>query len=397
MVQVGMNNLQKLIRKKNKLVVGLMSGTSADAIDAVLLRVGGNGVKTRYKQVSFTKVPYPKGFKQFILRNSHVDTARLDDVARLNILVGGYFAEAAQKVVRRAGMKISDIDLIGSHGQTIGHYPAIPRTRGRNVSSTLQIGDPSVIAKRTGVVTVGDFRIADVAVGGSGAPLVPYIDYLLFRSKRMNRGLLNIGGIANITVLPRKCSIQDVVAFDTGPGNMLIDTLMWQMYGTKLDEAGRVARSGVIIPSLLRWLVHHPYLRKRPPKSTGREMFGGQFVDQILRRAKGVKRQDIIATASAFTTLAVYDGYVRFIRRWVKMDELFVSGGGAQNIHMMDLLRRLFDGVRIETVESLGISAEAKEAICFALLANEAIAGNPANVPGATGAKRGTVLGKICV
>jgi len=392
-----MNNLQKLIRKKNKLVVGLMSGTSADAIDAVLLRVGGNGVKTRYKQVSFTKVPYPKGFKQFILRNSHVDTARLDDVARLNILVGGYFAEAAQKVVRRAGMKISDIDLIGSHGQTIGHYPAIPRTRGRNVSSTLQIGDPSVIAKRTGVVTVGDFRIADVAVGGSGAPLVPYIDYLLFRSKRMNRGLLNIGGIANITVLPRKCSIQDVVAFDTGPGNMLIDTLMWQMYGTKLDEAGRVARSGVIIPSLLRWLVHHPYLRKRPPKSTGREMFGGQFVDQILRRAKGVKRQDIIATASAFTTLAVYDGYVRFIRRWVKMDELFVSGGGAQNIHMMDLLRRLFDGVRIETVESLGISAEAKEAICFALLANEAIAGNPANVPGATGAKRGTVLGKICV
>lgn len=374
-----------------------MSGTSADGIDAVLLRVDGNGVETKFKQLSFTTVKYPQGFKEFLLRNSNPQTVRLDDIARLNILVGEYFADAVKNVVRRAGKQPSGIDLIGSHGQTIAHFPGSRKMFGKSISATLQIGDPSVIAKHTGVVTVGDFRVADVAVGGSGAPLVPYVDYLLFRSKTKNRALLNIGGIANITVLPRNCALSDVFAFDTGPGNMIIDALMQRFYNKSFDKDGRMARSGTLIPGLLRWLMRHPYFSKRPPKSTGREMFGEQFVRQLVRKATGLKKQEIIATVTAFTPLSVYDAYIRFILPHMKLDELFVSGGGAHNPVIVEYLKRSFSRVRVETVETVGMSSDAKEAICFALLANEAIAGNPANVLGATGAKRSTVLGKICL
>jgi anhydro-N-acetylmuramic acid kinase len=392
-----MNNLQKLFRKKNKLVIGLMSGTSADGIDAVALRVRGDGERTSFEQLAFSEIPYPKGFRKFLLHNSNASTANLADIARLNILLGELFADAAKRVARRAGTNLSNIDLIGSHGQTIAHYPEARPLFRKKVSSTLQIGDPSMIAKRTGVVTVGDFRVGDVAVGGSGAPLVPYVDYLLFRSKTKDRALVNIGGIANITVLPKNGTLDDVMAFDTGPGNMMIDALMMLFYKKEIDRNGEAARSGKILPGLLRFLMNHPYLKQRPPKSTGREMFGGTFSRTTVTRWKGHRPEDVIATVSAFTALAIFEAYLRFVRPRARLDELFVSGGGTHNQFILNLLKDLFEGVRVETVDAIGLNVDAKEAICFALLANEAIAGNPANVPGATGAKRKTVLGKICL
>lgn len=378
-----------------------MSGTSADGIDAALLHVRGSGMSTRFRLRGFTTVPYPRGLREFLFENSDPETARLHDVARLNILLGELFAQAARRVVWLGGKRMADVDLIGSHGQTIAHDPHLVRMFGKRIRATLQIGDPSVIAKRTGVVTVGDFRVADVAVGGSGAPLVPYVDYLLFRSRNKNRALLNIGGIANITVLPKNCMLNDVIAFDTGPGNMLIDALMRRLYKLPFDRDGRAAARGKLIPRLLSWLMSHPYLAKHPPKSTGREMFGETFAEKILhqlsRMARRVIKEDVVATVSMFTALSVYDAYLRYIRPRGKLDELFICGGGGRNRYLVNLLQNLFDGVRVDVVDALGMNADAKEAICFALLANETIAGNPGNVPSATGAKRTTVLGKICL
>src|SRR5258708_1988077 len=209
-----MNVLGNVSGKQKKLVVGLMSGTSADGIDAVLVEVMGSGTATRIRQLGFQTYPYSAAFKRFLLRNSDPATARLDDLTRLNVLMASQFAEAVKRIVRRAGKRIENIDLIGSHGQTIQHLPAPTRMFGHEIRATLQIGSPSVIAKLTGITTVGDFRLGDVAVGGSGAPLVPYVDYLLLRSTKYNRAVLNIGGIANLTLLPKRCSLKDVIAFD---------------------------------------------------------------------------------------------------------------------------------------------------------------------------------------
>jgi anhydro-N-acetylmuramic acid kinase len=253
-----------------------------------------------------------------------------------------------------------------------------------------------VIATLTGVTTVGDFRVADVAVGGQGAPLVPYFDWLVFRSRSKNRLVLNIGGIANITVLPRNCRPEQVTAFDTGPGNMVVDSLMHEFYGKPYDEEGRVAASGAVSLQLFGRLMQHPYLKSRPPKSTGREQFGAQFVNEILKHARGFDREDIIATASQFTAFAVYDAYVRFVARRMTVDEVVVSGGGARNRFFLDELQRYFAPSRVRSAEEFGVDPDAKEAVCFAVLANETMAGNPANLPRVTGARRRVVLGKIC-
>ncbi len=392
-----MKRIPRIFHKKKKLVIGLMSGTSADGIDAALVEVEGHGLKTKFHQLAFVAVPYPNGFKDFLLKNSDPQTACLDDIARLNFLIGELFAEAARRVVLKAGKRLSSIDLIGSHGQTVCHLPRPRRMFGKKITATIQLGDPTVIAKRTGVVTVGDFRIGDIAVGGSGAPLVPYVDYLLLRSARKNRAVLNLGGIANVTLLPRRCGLKDVWAFDTGPGNMVVDGLMKHFFGKPFDRDGLVARRGKILFPLLQWMANHPYLRLAPPKSTGREEFGEAFVRGVLRRAKGKRREDIVATATEFTALSIYDGIVRFARRKLNVNELIVSGGGVHNSYLMEALQRYFRGISVKTVDHLGFSSDAKEAVCFALLANETVAGNPANVPGATGAKHPTVLGKICL
>lgn len=392
-----MSRLASLQKKRSKLVVGLMSGTSADGIDAALVQITGNGVSTRIKQIDYGTYQYPKGFHELLLSNSLRGTGSVDLLCELNVLVAHFFADAVKKIARKAGIRLSAIDLIGSHGQTVHHLPIPKKVFGTNVRSTLQIGDPSTIAQLTGVPTVGDFRMADMAAGGEGAPLVPYFDFLLFRSKTKNRLLLNIGGIANVTVLPKNCSVSDVLAFDTGPGNMIIDALMSKWFRKNFDIGGQTAMRGEILPRLLLNLMSHPYFKKRPPKSTGREVFGASFLPLILRSTSNATREDLVATTTELTPFSVFDQYNRFIAHKMTADEILVSGGGAHNRAIMEALQDYFRPAPVRTIESLGFSSDAKEAACFAVLANETIAENPANIPRATGARRPVILGKICL
>lgn len=392
-----MNRLIRLQAKKTKLVIGLISGTSVDGIDAILVRIRGSGTRTKFSQLAFYTHPYREGVRRLILKNSVAGSSSVEEITRLNFLVGELFAESAAGVVRRAGYQLSEVDLIGSHGQTIHHLPHPERFAGRVIRATLQIGDPSVIAKRTGVPTVGDFRVADVALGGEGAPLVPYVDFLLFRSTAKSRGLLNIGGIANLTILPKSCTLSDVRAFDTGPGNMVIDALMKKFYRKPYDKGGKLAMQGRASAPLLQKFAEHPFVKAKPPKSTGREEFGEDFVARMLKSGSALSKDELLATAAQLTGYCVYDNYRRFIEKKTKLDELIVSGGGAHNGAIMSGLHKYFRPVPVRKTDDYGISADAKEALCFALLANETIAGNPSNVPSVTGASKPTVLGKICL
>jgi len=392
-----MNPLERIWRKKKRTVIGLMSGTSADGIDATLAEISGAGTSTAVRILAFETFPYPRGFKRFLLKNSNPETARIDNIARLEVLVGEFFADAAVRIARRGRKPREQIDFIGSHGQTLHHLPIAKRLFGRSIRSTFQVGDPSVIAKRTGIVTVGNFRMGDMALGGSGAPLVPLFDYLILRSRTRNRIVLNIGGIANLTILPKGCRREDVTAFDTGPGNMVVDALAQYFFSEPYDRGGALASKGIIHTRLLRKLLDHPYLRRRPPKSTGREMFGEGFVKSLLKYRGEIYSYDFITTATEFTALSIYEGYRRFLKPAIHADELIVSGGGSKNIYLMEALRRYFGGIRVMTSDEFDIPSDAKEAICFAVLANETLAGNPGNIPGATGADRPTILGSICL
>jgi anhydro-N-acetylmuramic acid kinase len=374
-----------------------MSGTSADGVDAVLLQVSGSGTRISYRQLAFISRPYPRNVREMVLRNSSANSSSVEEISRLNFLLGEFFADAAARVTRHAGYRLSNVDLIGSHGQTIHHLPNPWRFAGKRIRATLQIGDPAVIAKRTGVTTVGDFRVGDIALGGQGAPLVPYIDYLLFRSKTRSRGLLNIGGIANITILRKKCGLGDIRAFDTGPGNMVIDTLTRRFYQQPYDKSGKFAMRGKVSQSLLRRLGEHPFVGREPPKSTGREEFGERFVSRVLREGASLTKPDLLATATEFTAYSVYENYKKFVEKETGLDELVVSGGGAHNRAIIAGLQRYFTPIQVRTIEDYGVSSDAKEAICFALLANETIAGNLGNVPNVTGASKSTILGKICL
>jgi len=392
-----MSRLASLQKKKSKLIVGLISGTSADGVDAVLVRVTGSGLSTRVRQLAFGTYRYPDGFRELLLSNSLPGTGSVDLLCELNVLVAHFFADAAKNIVRKAGISMSAVDLIGSHGQTVHHLPDPKRIFGTLVRSTLQIGDPSTIAQLTGIVTVGDFRTADMAAGGQGAPLAPYFDYLMFRSKKKNRLLLNIGGIANVTALPKNCSSRDVMAFDTGPGNMIVDALMSRWYGRSFDSGGRIALRGDILPDLLLRLISHPYFAKKPPKSTGREIFGASYLPKIQRLVRRRKREDLLATATELTPFTIFDQFNRFIAARMTPDEILVSGGGVHNRAMMEALRDYFRPVAVRRLESTGFSSDAKEAVCFAVLANETIAERAANIPRVTGAHRPVILGKICL
>lgn len=395
-----MNILQNLQRKKKKLVVGLMSGTSVDSIDAVLVEISGYGINTSLKQKSFVSLRYPKGFRNYVLNNSLPGTGTVDTISQLNILVAHFFADAVKAVARKARIPLAAIDLIGSHGQTVHHIPAEQNLFGKKIHSTLQLGDPSTIAKLTGVPTVGNFRTADMAIGGQGAPLVPYFDFVTFRSTVTHRAVLNIGGIANITLLKKNCRSADVIAFDTGPGNMIIDELMKKYFGKEYDRDGHTANRGKILTPVLRALLSHKYFTLLPPKSTGREMFGSMFVRLIEKLCRGKNKEDIIATVTEFTALSIYDQYCRFLKNRLapeELNELIVSGGGARNKTLMTSLQRCFYPAKILLSSDLGIDSDAKEALCFAVLANETIHEQPGNVPSVTGAIKKTVLGQIAL
>ena len=376
-------------------VVGLMSGTSADAVDAALVNIVRHGRGTRITAMGFVSTPYPRSLHQRIVDLSQ--RGHVSQVCHMNIYLGELFAKAALRVIRKAGYRPADIGLIGSHGQTVHHLPHGIREPGVGlIRSTLQIGEPSVIAERTGIATVANFRPRDMAAGGEGAPLVPYAHAVAFAHPRRGRLVVNIGGISNITYLPPGGTAADLQAFDTGPGNMVIDALVKDATkGKRLyDAGGRMALRGTINRRLLDELLSHPFLGRHPPKSTGREEFGAPLIRRLLTRQRRTRLsiEDLLATCAAWTAEAIGSS-----RRWLagEIDEIVVGGGGVYNRAVMSNLRQIFSPASVLTFEDCGWSSKAFEAMAFALLAYDTYHGHCTNVPQVTGARRATLLGVV--
>lgn len=391
----------ELSKADKKYIIGLMSGTSVDGIDAAIVEIRGHGLETEVNLIAFETCPFPSGVSQRILALCQPDTGRVDDVCEMNFYIGHLFAEAVKHILQKSGMSANDIALIGSHGQTIHHLPKDASTN-YNASpypSTLQIGEPAVIAHETGIPTIADFRVADMAAGGQGAPLIAYPDYLLFRDSVKKMGLLNIGGIANLTVLPVNCSLDSVSASDTGPGNMCIDAVVREITeGTeRYDKAGTRAAQGTAYQPLIDEWLKHPFFQLRPPKTTGREMFGNTFAMECLAacRKYGLADNDCIATLTELTVRTITDYIQQFVVEQNPIDTLYVSGGGVHNRTIMQRLSEVLIGTAVEPVDNSGISADAKEAIAFAILANESLHGHGGNLPSATGASVRKILGKF--
>ncbi len=381
------------------LVLGLMSGTSADGIDVALARISGAPPRLHAKLLGHTSSQFPSPLRKEILRVAEQHAITAGELSQLNFRLGDIFAEAALAACRKFRVSPKRIALIGSHGQTIFHQGNPVPYLGRATASTLQIGEPSVIAARTGITTVGDFRPADIALGGQGAPLVPYADYLLYRHENLGRVSLNLGGIANITVIPAAAKPEQIFAFDTGPANMLIDALVAHFtHGRqRFDKDARMAQTGRSIPALLDELMRDPYLKRAPPKSTGREYYGHAYLKKVLALGKKhrAKPADLIRAATIFTALSVVDALNRFVLPKTKIRQLIVSGGGAKNPLLLVQLSAALNCVEILSSSSFGIPEDAKEAFAFALLAYETFHQRASNLPSATGAHAPAILGKI--
>ncbi len=376
-------------------VVGLMSGTSADGIDAALVTINRQKSGPHVQMVAFHSLPYPRSLQQRILSASVSGT--VSDICHLNALLGEWFANAAIGVIRTAQLTPTDVDLIGSHGQTIHHLPqGIKDTGVGAIRSTLQIAEPAVIAERTGITTVGNFRPRDIAAGGQGAPLTPGVHALLFRHPRRARLIVNLGGISNVTYLPKGTGVSGLIAFDTGPANMVLDGLMSQSTNGRLsmDRDGRLASRGRVDARLLAKLLAHPYLSQAPPKSTGREMFGARLLTELLQmhQAKQLPIEDLLATCSRWTAEAVGTA-----RRWIKdgIDDVIVGGGGVRNRAIMSHLSEIFSPVPVSSFETHGWDSKALESVAFAVLAYQTVTEHCGNVPSVTGAAHPRLLGCI--
>ncbi|WP_231505611.1 anhydro-N-acetylmuramic acid kinase [Bacillus sp. EB01] len=382
--------------KTEKIVIGLMSGTSLDGIDAALVSIKEEKEDIQLNLLHFTTLPYSEMVRETILRLCDPDKARIEDISAMNMLLGELFADAAKKVVTEANKTMDEIDLISSHGQTIFHQPEHAEIAGYSISSTLQIGDIGLIAERTGVTTVGDFRTRDMAAGGQGAPLVPYADQLLFREKGHGRVLVNIGGIANITVLPPEISEESILAFDTGPGNMIIDAFAgWATNGKQsFDENGSIAAGGKADEDWLNKLLAHEYYKQTPPKSTGRELFGIEYARKCWEESS-LSAADKLATVTELTARTLASDITRYIESH-KIKEVFVSGGGWHNRTLIERLQiQLPNAIKIGSTEELGIPGDAKEAVVFALLGYQCLMKRYNNLPSATGARSEVIMGKI--
>jgi anhydro-N-acetylmuramic acid kinase len=385
------------------LVAGIMSGTSADAIDVALVEISGHGWETRYKLTGFGSTKYPPAVRKRIRAVAAGEPAGAGEISQLNFLLGELFAKACQEACRRARIPLARLRLIGSHGQTIFHQGRPANYCGFPVRSTLQIGEPAVIATRTGVTTIADFRPADIAAGGQGAPLVPFFDYLSYRHPSQGRIALNIGGIANLTAIPAGGAPADVIAFDTGPGNMLLDALASRITRGKLayDRGGRLAAQGQIAEPHVARLMRQQYFRLKPPKSAGREQFGERYLKQHFLEPFGSSRRQLLsalATAAAFTAEAIARAIADFVLPRFPVEECIVSGGGVRNRFLMEQLRqrlRRRAAIRILDSAAAGVPSAAKEAVAFAVLAYQSYHGEPANLPSATGARAPAVLGKV--
>ena len=376
-------------------VLGLMSGTSVDGVDVALVDILGKGHDLRVHLVRLYSLSYPSSIRHRILSLSEKGTVA--DVCHLDVLLGEFFARAALKAIAHSSLSPGRVKLIGSHGQTIYHRPRAVREPGFGlIRSTFQIGDPAVIAERTGITTVADVRARDLAAGGEGAPLAPYAHYLVFRHQALTRCVVNLGGIANVTFLPAGGQMRFVQAFDTGPCNMLLDGLASVLSNGKqaMDRGGRIAKRGRVDLALFNFLMGHPFLKRKPPKSTGREEFGMFFVKQVLKRARRrhLSDQDLLATCCRFIASSISHA-----QKWcnTNIDEVVVGGGGVYNHALMTELVTAFDHVPVMSMEACGSHSKAFEAQAFAILAYQTYHGICANLPSVTGARHPVVLGSI--
>lgn len=368
-----------------------MSGTSLDGIDVAIVKINDFGINTKIKLVGFQTIPFEDDLKKEIKSSLSIQESNVRLICSLNFKLGYAFSNAVKEVCRNLNFDISKLDFVGSHGQTIFH---IPKDFEEIKKSTLQIGEPAVIAYELGCKVVSNFRSMDMAAGGEGAPLVPYTEYLLYRCNK-NRVLQNIGGIGNATIIPANCSLNDIFAFDTGPGNMIIDEITLKLTGVPYDKGGYLAEKGKIIEPLLIELMAHEFILKKPPKSTGREMFGEQFSHKILQRYFSEEKEDIISTVTMFTAKSIEYNYRNFIMPKINIDEIIIGGGGSYNNTLLKMIRECLPEYKVLTQEDLGFSSESKEAIAFAVLANETLNSNFSNVPTATGAREYVILGNI--
>ncbi len=390
---------------KSMIVAGVMSGTSADGIDVALCHVSPTAAKSakpRIQLLGHAGFPYPKAVRTAVLRAMEARSTSVVELSRLNWRLGLLYAEAVAKTEAKVGVKA---ELVGCHGQTLYHQSAAAKYLGAAVRCTWQTGEASVIAERLRVPVVSDFRPADMAAGGQGAPLVPMLDDVMFRSQRVNRVLQNLGGIGNLTAMPAGASSGNLLAFDTGPANMVIDACMSRLFDKSFDKDGAIARHGRVIATVLARILHEPYFSFPPPKSCGREQFGRTFVTRFIAHCRkvGASDADIVATATALTAESISDAFQRFVLPYLLRhapqadNEIVVAGGGANNTTLISMLRdRLAPcGVSVRRMEEFGVSAQAKEAVAFALLAWFTWSRLPGNVTAATGASRQVILGKV--
>ncbi|MBA2943011.1 anhydro-N-acetylmuramic acid kinase [Paenibacillus sp. CGMCC 1.16610] len=399
--------LRTLLNQTSLTVAGIMSGTSLDGIDVAIVRIDGSGIDAKVKLLHFESFSYEEEVREKLKQLCSIDHSNVALLCGMNFAIAERFADAVVQTAKAAGIKMEEIDLISTHGQTVWHIPVADETDPYLPKSTLQIGDLSVIAKRTGRVVVGDFRTADMAVGGQGAPLAPYGDFIMFRDATKGRILQNIGGIGNCTAIPAQgpdammSDASELIAFDTGPGNMIMDQVVYELSEGRLtyDADGAWAARGQVHTELLEEMLAHPYFAQLPPKTTGRELFGKAYTAAWLKGAlaRGLAHEDIVATATAFTAHSIARAYKDFVLPHCAIAEVIVSGGGARNRTLLNMMQELLPEQAILTSDELGISGDAKEAILFALLGNDCIHGVPNNLPSATGAERLTVMGKLAL
>jgi len=399
------------------IVAGVMSGTSADGINVALLRIGPvddprpsqdtvmaakprGRVARSYtvKLLGHAEYPYPRKVRAAVLAAMNAASACVADLARLNFVLGELYADAVLATERRFHIKA---DLVGCHGQTLYHQGEPRLHLGKRISATWQTGEAAVIAARVGVPVVSDFRPADMAAGGKGAPLVPYLDYLLFQDMKIGRIVQNIGGIANLTAIPAGAGLDDVAAFDTGPGNMVIDAVTEALYGRQFDRDGEIAESGTVIEPVVQQVLRQKFFRTKPPRTAGREEFGRGFMREFLQLCGSAKKQDVVATATALTARSIAEAVEKFVIGKYgsrgSFQEMIVSGGGTRNRTLMKTLAESLRplGVGLRSTDEFGLPSAAKEAMAFAVLAYETWNRRPSNVPSATGARRAAVLGKV--
>ena len=386
---------------KDKLnIIGLMSGTSCDGLDIALIEISGNGNNGDLKFVNGASIAYSAVQKKAIQKATHSVKSNINYISQLNFYLPQIWSEMIANFLKENKLTASQIDLVGSHGQTIWHQPEKEVFADKSISSTMQIGDPSVLAQLTSIPVVGDFRVADIALGGQGAPLIPYFDWVFFNQFKKNILSVNIGGISNFTFIPKDGDIMKVSAFDCGPGNMLIDGVIQHIFNKPFDKGGIIATKGNFSEKLFEFIkINDRFVKSKPPKSTGREHYNETFVSNILKFSSDnqINKNNIIHTLTNYTAYAIYKNYELFIETQSSIDEIIVAGGGAHNNFLMQKLEEYFSSTIVTPISKYGMDIDLKEAIGFAVLANGTIRGNSSNIPQATGAKKPAILGKFCM